>query len=160
MGTPVVFNYANWIAAFPQLSNVNATQAGNFFTFATLYWNNSGGWTTNVPQAPMLLDLLTAHIAFLWAPRDANGNPSSSGSFPPPAIVGRISSATEGSVTVQTEYDSNAGSPSEAWFTQTIYGAAFWQATLQFRSATYARTPFLPPQAGTFGGYVARGRVY
>ena len=160
MGTPVQFNYANWIAAFPQLSNINATQAGNFFTFATLYWNNSGGWTTNVPQAAMLLDLLTAHIAFLWAPRDDNGNPASTGSFPPPAIVGRISSATEGSVTVQTEYDSNAGSPSEAWYTQTQYGAAYWAATAPFRSAVYVRTPFLPPQAASFGSPWPGRRVY
>lgn len=148
---PIVFDYAAWVQAFPVFANVNEAQAQIYFNFATLYFANCG-WTASLPQAPSLLNLLTAHIAWLWAPRDANGNPSSSGTFPAPSIVGRIASATEGSVTVQAEYDGNAGSPSAQWYNQTVYGAAYWAATVQFRSARYVRTPFPPPQAATLAG--------
>lgn len=148
---PIEFCYADWIAAFPVFESVNATQASMYFSFATLYFANCG-WPASLKQAPQLLNLLTAHLAWLWSPRDVNGNPSSSGMTPPPAIVGRISSATEGSVTVQTEYDTNAGSPSAQWYNQTPYGAAYWAATAQFRSARYVRSPFRPPQAANLAG--------
>ena len=68
------------------------------------------------------------------APRDAAGIPAATGA-PAPAIVGRISSASEGSVSVSSEYK-DSGSPSEAFFTQTKYGAMFWQATAQLEELT------------------------
>jgi len=136
-GSPVAFNYATWVASFPELANVNPTQAAMYFSFATLYFDNTGGWQSALAQAPALLNLLTAHIAFLFAPRDAQGNPSSTGTVPPPALVGRISSATQGSITVQADYESNAGSPSQDWYMQSRYGAAYWGATAQFRMAHY-----------------------
>ena len=134
----VAFDYTAWTAAFPEMANVSSPQASMYFSFATLYFDNAG-WPSSLPQAPTLLNLLTAHIAFLFSPRDAQGNPSSTGTVPPPALVGRISSATEGSVTVQAEYESNAGSPSQEWYAQTRYGAAYWAAISQFvtSGATY-----------------------
>lgn len=154
----IAFNYPNWIAAFPVFANVNAAQAGVYFNFATLYFNNAG-WPGALPQAATLLDLLTAHIAWLFSMRDANGNPSSTGVVPPPAIVGRVSSASQGSVSVSTEYASN-GNPSESWYLQTPYGAMYWAATAQFRTAVYmpgqqraalAKAPFFGPRR--FYGY-------
>ena len=135
-GGSVAFDYPTWAATFPELANVNPAQAGMYFSFATLYFQNAG-WQGSLPQAPALLNLLTAHIAFLFAPRDAQGNPSSTGTVPPPAIVGRISSATQGSVTVQTDFEANSGSPSQGWYEQSRYGLAYWAATAQFRTAVY-----------------------
>jgi hypothetical protein len=135
----VTFDYNAWVA-LTGYANVNPTQAAAFFDFATLYFDNSG-WPAALPQAPKLLNLLTAHIAYLWSPRDAQDNPSSTGTMPPPAIVGRISSATQGSVSVQAEYESNAGSPSLQWYNQTSWGAAYVAATAQFRTGFYIGGP-------------------
>ena len=94
--------------------------------------------------------MLTAHLAWLYAPRDANGNPASTGQIAPP-LVGRISTASEGSVSVSTELTSS-GSPSEAFFSQTKYGLSFWQATAQFRTARYAARPLVIDNRGNLRG--------
>jgi hypothetical protein len=78
----------------------------------------------------MLLNLLTAHICQLRQP--LNGQPSS-------PLVGRISEATEGSVTVKAEMIAAPGSAQ--WYNQTKYGAQYWQMTLPFRSARYYAGP-------------------
>jgi hypothetical protein len=92
--------------------------------------------------------MLTAHIAWLNAPRDADGNPASTGS-PASPIVGRINSASEGSVSVQADIgDATAGSPSQPWYMQTRYGAAYWAATAQYRTARYVANPVFVPGPG------------
>ena len=78
----------------------------------------------------MLLGMVTAHIAALNAP--LSGHPAST-------LVGRISSATEGSVTVATQNDYPPGTAQ--WWQQTKYGAAFWAASAQFRTARYVHGP-------------------
>jgi hypothetical protein len=90
----------------------------------------------DIAQRTMLLNLLTAHICQLRQP--LNGQPSS-------PLVGRISEATEGSVTVKAEMIAAPGSAQ--WYNQTKYGAQYWQMTLPFRSARYATGPrrsFMP----------------
>jgi hypothetical protein len=37
--------------------------------------------------------------------------------------------------------DATAGSPSQAWFMQTKYGAEYWAATAQFRTAFNVPAP-------------------
>ena len=71
--------------------------------------------------------MLTAHIAKLFAPPTTGGSGG---------LVGRINSATEGSVSVQAAY-SNKVSEQMAWFIQTQYGAMYWSATAPFRRARY-----------------------
>ena len=134
----VTFNYATWIATFPEFKGVSSEMGQSYFDIATLYFQNCG-WTGSLPQAPTLLYMLTSHVAWLLAPRDGNGNPASSG-VPAPPLVGRISSAAEGSVNVSTELD-GSGSPSEAFFSQTKYGLLFWQGTSQFRTARWVGGP-------------------
>lgn len=126
----VTFNYQTWLLRYPEFSGVPEELAAEYFAEAGLYLDNCG-WTGALPIAPRLLNMLTAHIAQLNAPLD--GEPS-------PQVVGRVSNAAEGSVNVALAYD-GSGSPSEAWFTQTKYGAAFWQATAQFRTARYSARP-------------------
>ena len=140
-GAPVVFNYENWVARYPEFAGVPPSLAQEYFGEATLYFSNCG-WTVGLQQAPALLNMLTAHIAQLNAP--LGGQPS-------PTLVGRISNATEGSVSVAVELE-GSGSPSQAFFAQTKYGLAFFQATLQFRSAVYVKSPFPPPQTVLYGG--------
>lgn len=152
---PVTFDYAAFVAAFPLFAGLSEPQATAYFKRANLYcWNSvqdqalRTGVSTAAPQGilPDLLNLLVAHIAWLEAPRDANGNPSSAGK-PPSPIVGRINTASQGSVSVGAELN-GSGSPSEAWFTQTTWGFEFWQATAQFRTAVYVANPTRVPGTG------------
>jgi hypothetical protein len=132
----VTFVYADWVAEYPAFAAVNSAQATGYFNIATLYCANRLGIVQCPANLLQLLWLLTAHIAWLFSPRDTNGNPSSTGTQPPPATVGRISQASEGSVSISTEYASQIPS-SMAWFVQTPWGAAFWQATALYRTFRY-----------------------
>lgn len=148
MTAPVIqFDYDKWVTMFPEFAGVSAPMAESYFEIAGLYFANCG-WTAALRIAPTLLNLLTAHIAMLLAPQDGDGNPSDVGA-PASPLVGRISSASQGSVSVGVELQPS-GSPSEAFFTQTKYGLMFWQATAQFRTAQYAARPTVV--AGAFPG--------
>ncbi|MGO9304222.1 MAG: DUF4054 domain-containing protein [Candidatus Korobacteraceae bacterium] len=148
MGPSVQFNYQTWLARYPEFSGVPEPLAQEYFNEAGLYFANCG-WTGALPQAPTLLNMLTAHIAQLNAP--LGGKPS-------PQTVGRVSGAGQGSVNVQLDMgDANAGSPSQAWYMQTKYGSAYWYATAQFRTARYAARPTRVAEgvypAGPWSGY-------
>jgi hypothetical protein len=133
-----VFTYALWAAIFQELSlYTNSAQATQYWTEATLLLDNTiSSPVQDIAQRTMLLNLLTAHICQLRQP--LNGQPSS-------PLVGRISEATEGSVTVKAEMLAAPGSAQ--WYNQTKYGSQYWQMTLPFRSARYsvaARRSFMP----------------
>lgn len=140
----VVFNYATWSARYPEFSSVQQAKAQQYFNEAQLYCDNTAcSIVTDLCERAILLNQLTAHIAALNAP--VNGQPSS-------PLVGRISGATEGSVSVQAQMDVASGSAQ--WFNQTKYGAAFWQATAQYRSMRYVRGPV--PVSNPFNGFRRR----
>ena len=141
-GAIAVFNYPNFIALFPQFS-ANPPQA----TFQ-LYFNLAGDvWLRNDGTGPVtsqsmqndLMNLLTAHLATRFTGPDGND---------PSGIVGRISSSSEGSVSVSTEFQSTMNA---AWFVQTQPGATFWAAT-----AAYRTFPAYIPGRNRFG--TGRGR--
>lgn len=124
----VVFNYAQWAARFPELAgSVAEPLAGAYFDEATLYLSNDGSSRVkNEIKRALILNLIVAHIAKLNAPiGGAAASP----------LVGRISSATEGSVTVQT--DLQIKSESAQWWLQTPYGLQAWQALAPYRTAMY-----------------------
>lgn len=127
----VVFNYSGWALRYPELSAwVSPTLAQMYFNEAQAYCDNTA--TSRIPDESVggmrgtYLNMLTAHIAQLNAV--INGQAS-------PQLVGRISSASEGSVSVGVEMSYAPGSAQ--WFMQTKYGAAFWQATTRFRRFLY-----------------------
>ena len=127
----VVFDYTAWAARYPELSAwVGQPQATAFFFEAQLYCDNTPcGIVPNcapVYQRQQFLQMLTAHIAALNA---------SLNNQPPNPLVGRIGTATEGTVNVTVNMDLPAGSPQ--WFAQTKYGIAFWQASSSFRTMHY-----------------------
>lgn len=145
------FDFATWIALYPEFAACSSVQGAAWFARAGLYCANN---VRNPPYCDGILDqllyMLTSHIGWLSAPRGADGYPASSGIAPAP-IVGRVNSASEGSVSVGSEW-SGSGSPSEAWFLQTPYGAAFWQATAGYRTFRYSPLPTVVP--GTAFPYV------
>lgn len=134
---PVAFNYAAWVQRYPEFAGVGQALAQAYFDEAGLYCANS---ITNpaLSVLPTLLNMLTAHIAWLNAPRNGFGQPANNGA-PAPPLVGRISSATEGSVSVQTDNQYEPGTPQ--WYQQSRYGAAYWAATAGYRTAHYIANP-------------------
>ena len=134
-----VFDYALWAARYPeQAAFVAEPLAEAYFLEAELYLNNTdGSVVTDVPVRLLLLNMLVAHIAIL-------NNPERGG------LVGRIETATEGSVTVAVEM---AEPGTAAWFMQSTPGAAFWQATVRYRTMRY----FVGPRP--FLGVPGRGRA-
>lgn len=136
----VTIDYDAWIAQNPAMAQIGEQAfAGVWLPLASL-WFDTIGWPGSLPQAPALLGLLTAHVAYLFSMRDAQGRPSDAGTVPPPVLVGRISSASQGSVSVQAEFEANQN-PSASWYLQSPYGAAYWQATSQFRTGFYVGGP-------------------
>lgn len=129
MGVSVAFDYDAWLLAFPEFSAVGKPAAQGYFDMATMYHSNDGrGPVKTAAIQSQLLNLVTAHIAQLFAPPSDGSEPSQ--------VVGRISSASEGSVSVSTEYKM-PDSATEAWFNQTKYGASYWAATALFRVFQY-----------------------
>ncbi len=132
MGYSVTFNYGAWQQRYPEFSAVSQPMAQDYFTEATLYWRNDG--TVPVSTAAvqsMLLNMLTAHIAALNSQSQGDEFPGESKDANSP--VGRISSVTQGSISLSIE---SGAPPSEqaAFFGQTRYGLAFWRATAAFRT--------------------------
>lgn len=131
------FDYAGWAARYPEFGTIGPILAGEYFAEAGLYLNNTDGSVVrDVNVRRTLLYMITAHIAQLNAPK--NGVAASD-------LVGRVNSASEGSVSVGAEYQVPG---SAAWFAQTKYGAAYWQATAQYRTMRYVagvQPRFNPP---------------
>jgi hypothetical protein len=118
----VVFDEVAFKARYPEFSALTSPVLAAYFTEATIYLNNTEtSPVTDATQRAVLLNMIVAHIAQLAA--------SASG------IVGRISSATEGSVTIQSEMGPMTNS--QAWWMQTKYGASYWQATSSYRTFRY-----------------------
>lgn len=144
----VTFDNAEFIAAWPDFTGIAPSSNQNAFNLATLLLDNScGSIICDANQRMSLLYMLTAHVAFLVYGTNDGGSPPII--VPPPGIVGRINSATEGSVSVQAQYSSEVGQ-SEAFFIQTKYGAMFWQATSSVRTMHYVGAPQCGPNGPGF----------
>jgi hypothetical protein len=127
MGVVATFDSEAFKAAYPQFATLSDAQLVNAFNQATLYLANDGtGPVSDVATQTTLLWLLTAHVSQLIY--GTNGQA-------PSGLVGRVSSASEGSVSVSTDLGGLPGSAS--WFAQTGFGLSFWQATARFRTARY-----------------------
>jgi len=125
----VFFNYQLWLARYPEFSTVPELTALQYFAEATLYLRNDGsGPVTDNAEQLRLLGMLTAHIATLYGPSSAGGSAGS-------PIVGPITSASEGSVSISGQALFAPGTA--AWFGLTRYGAAFWLATAAYRTFRY-----------------------
>ncbi len=155
MGFIVAFDYTVWSKRFPALAAIDRDLAQMYFDEATLYWNNNGGSPASTAGIQsLLMNLMTAHVAALNTQSQGDESPGSAKDANSP--VGRVASATQGSVTVQTAMD---GPPamSKAWFDQTQYGSSFWAATAQYRTARPIAGALqyggLPGNGGIPGGY-------
>ena len=140
--TVVSFNSVVFLSRYPEFNTLNVDLLAYYFAEAGMYCRNDGlGPITDTTVLAVLLNMLTAHIAALNS--GVNGQPA-------PQTVGRISQASEGSVSVSLEMKAVNGA---AWYMQTKYGAAYWEASLPYRlGGSFVLDPcaLLPPTA--FGG--------
>lgn len=129
----VTFNYELFRQQFPVFNYVNSATAQTYFNAVAVSYvrNDGGGPVCNSDQKLWLMNLMVAHMMQLFG-FEADGNA-------PSTIVGRINSASEGSVNVGTEYQPMT--QAAAWYLQTPYGAAYWEAIKPFRSMRYRPGP-------------------
>jgi hypothetical protein len=122
MGVIATFNSENFLARYPEFTSLDVPLLQQYFLEAGIYCrNDGGGMVDDVNIQTMFMNMLTAHIAALNG--GVNGQT-------PSQMVGRINSAGEGSVHVSMDMKSENGA---AWYMQTKYGAAYWQASLPYR---------------------------
>lgn len=123
----VVFDVAAFRESYPEFETVSDTLLNANFVKATVYLNNTDtSPVTDANQRAVFLNMLVAHITALTS--GVSGQAAS-------GLVGRVTSASEGSVSVSV--DAGPSSSASWWYLQTPYGAAYWQATLPFRTIRY-----------------------
>jgi hypothetical protein len=125
----VVFDQAAFLDRYPEFAATigNYPRAAvNAFDEACLYLNNTDSSRVPEPPRSILLNMLTAHIVALSY--GVNGKAVS-------GLVGRITSAGEGSVNVSA--DMGPSTSQKAWYEQTQYGASYWRASAVYRTAIY-----------------------
>lgn len=125
----VTFDPVAFKARYPEFAAVADPALQACFDEAGIYLSNSDKPVANEARRLVLFNMLTAHIAYLGGLLSADGQPRP---------VGRVSQASEGSVSAGFEY---LAPGSSAWFAQTQYGAAFWQATTSLRGMRYIPCP-------------------
>lgn len=130
MGT-VTFDYSFFIQRYAELAYIAESLLQLYFNEATMYCDNTASSPIQDAsvggQRYILLHMATAHIAALNA-QTSTGAPAS-------PLVGRISGAGQGSVNVSTELEGQL--QGRAFWAQTKYGLAFWQATSRYRLFVY-----------------------
>ena len=126
----VVFDPTAFKARYPEFAAVADATLTACFNEAGLYLSNADNSPVqNITRRATLFNMLTAHVAYLGGLLSADGMPRP---------VGRVSQASEGSVSAAFE-----GPPpgSAQWFQQSQYGASFWQATSSLRGFRYLAQP-------------------
>lgn len=129
--TIVVFDPTAFRTEYPEFASVSDARATNMFTIAeqSILDNTDNSPVMDGNYRTQLFYMLVAHLLLIFDPSDT----PTVNNAPP----GRISSATEGTITSAFEYILPQGSAMAAWFVQTKYGALYWTATARFRSARY-----------------------
>lgn len=162
MSDAVTFDPVLWAKRYPEFAALDPDIAQMYFDEATIYWRNDGTSpaSTTVIQT-LILWKITAHIAALYAQGQGAANPGAAQDAS--GLVGRISSASEGSVSVSSELGvAPSSSQWYAYFQQTKYGLQFLAMTSQYRTMRYVPGQLQPgglypePQMGVwpYGGFL------
>jgi len=155
-GPIATFNFNSWIASYPAFACLTPEQGAVYWSLASIFHRNDGfGPVKDATLQQTLMNLMTAHVAQLFCPKGADGQPAAQGAVS--TLTGRIKDASEGSVSASTELASTIGIE-QAWFFQTQYGITYWQATAAYRTMRYIPGPervFSYPIGNRFGpGYI------
>lgn len=138
MAGVVIFDQAAFLLRYPQFSAYATANPGalqiRFDEVTALYINNTGtAYVGDVVTRSMLINFAIAHVLILDGVLSSGGEGSTS------TQVGRVGSASEGSVSASL--DMGAQPNTAAWWNQTQPGASYWNATARFRTFRYARRP-------------------
>jgi hypothetical protein len=132
----VAFDYDQWIMAFPEFSALPEPLAQNYWDNASmLFANDCYSCIDNPDQRRDVLNLLTAHVATLFAPPPIGRGGS------PTALVGALTNKSVGGVSVGSTGLFPGVSGTQAWYLQTPYGAKFWMLTRACRLFHYVQGP-------------------
>lgn len=124
MNGVVVFDPAEFRLLYPSITATDE-QLEMYFAMAETFLDNTEcSIVKDLDARKTMLYLLVAHIALL-SQQAESGNP----------VVGRISSATEGTVSIGLDYGTMGNN--ERWYLQTPWGAMYWQLTKKYRSMVY-----------------------
>lgn len=131
----VVFDPAAFKLAFPAFADVPDARLTILFGMVTttILDNTDASIVTDIDTRTSMLYLLLAHVLTLFGDGVTSGGV---GTGPGTAPVGRLASATEGTVSTSFAFDVPA-SPGSAWFNQTQYGAMYWMMMAPYRSFRY-----------------------
>lgn len=111
----VVFDIDEFRTLYPQFEKVTDEMLEKYFNAACLLCNNTQkSLVKDLDERKTLLYLLVCHIAEL----QGRGN----------TLVGLLTSATEGKVSVSVKPFDNAN-----WYQQTQCGSLYWAATAKYR---------------------------
>lgn len=124
MSGVVVFDPAGFKLLYPSITSTDEQLVMYFAMAETFLDNTECSIVKDLDARKTMLYLLVAHIALL-SQQAENGNP----------VVGRISNATEGTVSVGLDYGTMGNN--ERWYLQTPWGAMYWQLTKKYRSMVY-----------------------
>lgn len=124
MSGVVVFDPVEFRALYPAIQATD-DQLDMYFEMAETFLDNTAcSVVKDLGARKLLLYLLVAHIATLTGQAEQGNN-----------VVGRVSSATEGTVSIGLDYGTMGNN--ERWYLQTPWGAMYWQLTKKYRSAVY-----------------------
>lgn len=127
MSNVFVFDPAAFKLAYPQFAKFTDEQLNFFFkSVENRIVDNTESSCFSLDDREIWFYLLVAHKAELQN-RINDGNSG---------LVGRISSATEGSVSISTDYSMGSGAL-EQWLKQTPYGAEFYAMTAPYRKVLW-----------------------
>lgn len=131
------FQYSIWAQRFPTFAvTIQAPFAQLLYSEALLIPEGSqitNNWCLPSSSIIVMMNLLVAHLAFLTQ-RD-------------PSAVGRISDATQGSVSTSLSYPSDQGA-TQSWYAQSQYGAELWRMMAPYRTARYVLGPAVIARPG------------
>lgn len=120
----VVFDIDEFRELYPKIVATDA-QLRMFFSIAEGFLDNTDcSIVKSIEERKNLLYLLTAHLA--WLNQQAEGGN---------AVVGRVASASEGSVSISLDYGTMGNN--ERFYLQGPYGNLYWQMTKKYRSFLY-----------------------
>jgi hypothetical protein len=130
----VVFDATTFKLRYAEFAAVSDALLQLYFNEACLYLDNTEtSRITDLPTRTLFLSMITAHIAAL--------NGQGTGGTGIPGAVGRVSSASEGSVSISTDFMASSNGLM-AWYLQTQYGVAFWASSARYRTMQYV--PYQP----------------
>jgi hypothetical protein len=139
----VIFDYDEWLYRFPVFQYVDPDRAQRYFDGAcVLHPNDGSGPITDIPSQTTALYLLTAHLAQLAGASGASGAAGA-----PSWLSGRISSASQGPISISTEGFQFKGGLG-GWYGSTPYGAMYWAMMAKYRTFRWRTGP--PNRARVF----------